>query len=232
MARTARVVLPDVPLHVIQRGNNKQPCFRGDGDCRRLLSILGEQAAKTGCAVHAYVLMSNHIHLLVTPPHAIAIGQMMKAVLQEYSQYFNWKHQRTGGLWEGRFRSSLVQREDYFLVCQRYIELNPVRAGMVEHPGDYKWSSYRCNGRGISDPIVAPHIVYLGLADSESARRKVYRELFQSEIDNHVLQHIRDAVRGNRALGSAAFVEQIESQTGRKMRSHHRGRPRKSTAGP
>lgn len=232
MARTARVVLPDVPMHVIQRGNNKQPCFRGAADFRRLLNILGEQSGKTGCAVHAYVLMSNHIHLLVTPPRALAIGEMMKGVLQEYSQYFNWKHQRTGGLWEGRFRSSLVQSEDYFLVCQRYIELNPVRAGMAERPEDYKWSSYRCNGRGISDPIVSPHSVYLGLAESENVRRKVYRELFQSEIDDHVLQHIRDAVRGNRALGSAAFVEKIEAQTGCKMRSNHKGRPKKSAARP
>lgn len=226
MARTARVVLPNVPLHVIQRGNNKQRCFVTDADYQRLLRIIREQMSETGCAIHAYVLMTNHMHLLVTPPSATAIGALMKAVLQEYTQYFNLRHQRTGGLWEGRFRSSLVQTEHYFLTCQRYIELNPVRARLVSQPADYRWSSYRSNGHGESDPIVIPHAVYLGQSESDEQRRAAYRDLFGTDLDDHALRHIRDAARGNRPLGSAAFLAQIEEQTGRKLRSHRTGRPR------
>ncbi|MFD2366410.1 transposase [Pseudoduganella sp. GCM10020061] len=228
MARTARIVVPGLPMHVIQRGNNRQQCFRGAADCRRLLRSIQEQAGETGCTIHAYVLMTNHIHMLLTPPDARAIGTLMKSVLQEYTQYFNLKHQRTGSLWEGRFRSSLVQTENYFLVCQRYIELNPVRAGIVTSPADYKWSSYRSNGNGEPDPLLVPHAIYLGLGESDEARRARYRALFSTEIGEHALQHIRDAARSNGALGSTAFIEQIQQRTGRKLRSHRPGRPRKT----
>ena len=143
MPRRPRVVLPHIPLHLIQRGNNRQVCFVADEDYRFYLEWLKEFAGKTGCRVHAYVLMTNHVHLLISADRGESPGVLMKALGQRYVQYFNRTYRRSGTLWEGRYRSCLTQAEDYLLACQRYIELNPVRAGMVEHPADYPWSSYR-----------------------------------------------------------------------------------------
>ena len=225
MARGARIVLPDVPMHVIQRGNNKQPCFLVDSDRARFVRIIQQHIEASGCAVHAYVLMTNHIHLLLTPPSSTALSDLMKSALQEYTQYFNLKYQRTGGLWEGRFRSALVQTEDYFLICQRYIELNPVRAHMVARPADHRWSSYRCNAHGMTDPLVTPHALYLGLHVSDDKRREIYQSLCNTAIDQPILEHIRQAVRGNGGFGSAAFTEQIANRCGRKLPGRHVGRP-------
>ena len=149
MPRRARLTLPNIPLHLIQRGNNRQACFFADEDYRFYLDWLAEHAGKTGCQIHAYVLMTNHVHLLLSAETAQAAGALMKALGQRYVQYVNRTYQRSGTLWEGRFRSCLTQDETYLLACQRYIELNPVRAGMVAHPADYRWSIPRqCTRRG------------------------------------------------------------------------------------
>ena len=157
MPRRARLSLSHVPLHIIQRGNNRQACFFADENYRFYLDWLARHADKTGCRVHAYVLMTNHVHLLISTERAEAPGALMKGLGQRYVQYVNRTYHRSGTLWEGRFRSCLTQEEDYLLACQRYIELNPVRAGMVEHPAEYRWSSYRANAQGEADALLKPH---------------------------------------------------------------------------
>ena len=154
MPRRARISLPNVPLHLIQRGNNRQACFFADEDYLFYLDWLGDSAAKAGCIIHAYALMTNHVHLMLSSRTVDGVGAMMKALGQRYVQYVNRTYRRSGTLWEGRFRSCLLQEESYLLACQRYIELNPVRAGMAVHPGEYRWSSYRANGQGETNPLV------------------------------------------------------------------------------
>jgi putative transposase len=179
MPRRPRVVLPGVTLHLIQRGNNRQACFYTDDDCRFYLDWLRSYAKDAGCAVHSYVLMTNHVHLLLTPSTAKGVGDLMKRLGQRYVQYVNRTYQRSGTLWEGRFRSCLTQEESYVLGCYRYIELNPVRAGMVEHPGDYRWSSYRANAQGEALNGVEPHGCYLALGRGNEERQAAYRELLR-----------------------------------------------------
>ena len=163
MPRRARIVLPNVPIHLIQRGNNRHACFFADEDYRFYLDWLAKHAGKTGCRVHAYVLMTNHVHLLLSSDKADAPGALMKALGQRYVQYVNRTYRRSGTLWEGRFRSCPIQEETYLLACQRYIELNPVRAGMVPHPAEYRWSSYRANAQGEADALLQPHPLYTAL---------------------------------------------------------------------
>jgi len=190
MSRRPRVTLPNIPLHLIQRGNNRQVCFIADEDYRFYLDWLAEYAGETGCRVHAYVLMTNHVHLLVSPPHGEAVGKMMKALGQRYVQYVNRSYQRSGTLWEGRYRSCLTQTESYLLACQRYIELNPVRAGMVAHPAEYRWSSYRANAQGESNNLIVAHEVYKALAQDAESRQAAYRELFRYELEPGLVDEI------------------------------------------
>lgn len=206
MARRARLVIPGVPLHIIQRGNNRHACFLADRDYLVYLSMLRSSAAHALCAVHAYVLMTNHVHLLVTPESANSPAKLMKALGQRYVQYINRRYGRTGTLWEGRFRSCIVDDERYFLSCQRYIELNPVRAQMVDHPGQYPWSSYRAHAEGVPDQLVTPHRLYSNLAQESAARQAAYRDLFQNELPSEQLELIRRATNGNFALGDAPFL--------------------------
>lgn len=225
--RRARLILPDVPLHVIQRGNNRQACFFADQDYRRYLDWLGDYAGQAGCQIHAYVLMTNHIHLLLSAATADGVGTLMKALGQRYAQYVNRTYRRTGGLFEGRFRSCLIQEEIYLLACQRYIELNPVRAGMVVSPGDYRWSSYRANAHGEADPLIQPHPLYLSLGSDAVARRMAYRELFQTQLAPGVVDAIRRASNGNFALGDEHFGERIAGALGRRATPGKAGRPRR-----
>ena len=227
MPRRPRLMLPNVPLHLIQRGNNRQVCFVADEDCRFYLDWLKEYADKTGCRIHAYVLMTNHVHLLVSSPSANGVGAMMKALGQRYVQYVNRTYRRSGTLWEGRFRSCLTQEENYLLACQRYIELNPVRAGMVEHPGEYRWSSYRANAQGEENALVQPHELYLGLGREPLARQAAYRELFRTELEPGLVDQIRKATNGNFALGDTRFGDQIAQALGRRAQPGKSGRPRK-----
>jgi len=227
MPRRARLALPNVPLHLIQRGNNRQACFIADEDYRCYLDWLAEYAGKAGCRIHAYVLMSNHVHLLVSATQGDAPGEMMKALGQRYVQYVNRTYQRSGTLWEGRYRSCPTQAEDYLLACQRYIELNPVRAVMVAHPAEYRWSSYRANAQGESDFLIQPHEVYGALGPDATSRQAAYRELFRDELEPGLVDEIRRATNGNFALGSALFTEQIATALGRRVTPGKSGRPRK-----
>jgi len=227
MPRRARITLPNVPVHLIQRGNNRQPCFFADEDYHRYLDWLTEYAAKTGCRVHAYVLMTNHVHLLISAEKGDAGGALMKLLGQRYVQYVNRVYQRSGTLWEGRFRSCLVQEEDYLLGCQRYIELNPVRANMVAHPAEYRWSSYRANAQGEADTLVRPHPLYESLGSDAATRQAAYRDLFRYELETGMVDEIRKATNGNFALGSERFAAEVEVMIGRRAVHGCSGRPRK-----
>ena len=226
MPRRARLTLPGVPLHVIQRGNNRSACFYADEDYVRYLRHVKELAQRFGCALHAYVLMTNHVHLLLTPENTESASLLMKHLGQRYVQYINRKYKRSGTLWEGRFRSCLTQSEEYVLACYRYIELNPVRAGMVQRPGEYRWSSYGANALGKPDDLVTPHQQYLQIAGSDEARREGYRTLFKADFEPEVLEEIRRSTNGNFALGGARFKREIEEALGRRVSRGIPGRPK------
>ena len=228
MPRRARLTLPNVPMHLIQRGNNRQACFYADEDYCFYLDWLAEYAVKTRCRIHAYVLMTNHVHLLVSADDAEGVGVLMKALGQRYVQYANRTYRRSGTLWEGRFRSCPTQEESYLLACQRYIELNPVRACMVEHPADYRWSSYRTNAQGEASSLLVPHPLYIALGADAESRRRASRELFRYELEPGLVDAIRKAANGNFALGDARFGEQIAEALGRRASPGRSGRPRKA----
>jgi putative transposase len=224
MPRHARLMLPDVPVHVIQRGNNRTACFFSDRDYACYLFNLEKLAGRFGCAVHAWCLMTNHVHLLITPDSVEGCGLLMKDLGQRYVQYINKTQSRTGTLWEGRFRSSLVQTEAYVLACYRYIELNPVRAGMVAHPRDYQWSSYLSNSEGLRSGIIDSHPEYLRLGANESDRRSAYRGLFEEQLNAALVNDIRRATNGGFALGGEPFQQQITTALGRRASPGKPGR--------
>jgi putative transposase len=230
MPRRARLIAPGLPVHIIQRGNNRSACFYADENYRFYLDHLGELAAMHGCAVHAYCLMTNHVHLLLTPQASDSLGGLMKGLGQRYVQYVNRSYRRSGTLWEGRFRSCLMQDDAYVLACYRYIELNPVRAGMVPHPADYRWSSYRANAQGDADALLTPHALYTSLKPSREGRLAAYREIFRHEFDSGLVDEIRQATNGNFALGNARFVAEIEQALGRRVTRGKPGRPLKRAA--
>lgn len=228
MSRHKRLILPAVPLHIIQRGNNRGPCFTGTADYLVYLTLLREYAAEAACHIHAYVLMTNHVHLLLSTGRRTGPSVLMQRLGQHYVQYFNRRHRRSGTLWEGRFRSCLVDTERYLLLCQRYIELNPVRAHMVEAPEAYPWSSYRANALGADDPLVTPHVVYASLGTHDVDRRAAYRHLFLEDLPEQLLAEIRRAGNSSRPLGPASFLEEVTHATGRRLVQRRPGRPRTS----
>lgn len=230
MPRRARISIPGIPWHIIQRGNNRSACFHAEDDYQFYLHYLEEFSAKFGCTVHAYVLMTNHVHLLLTPARPDSVAQLMKNLGQRYVQYINRTYQRSGTLWEGRFRSCLTQTEDYVLACYRYIELNPVRAGMVVRPQDYRWSSYHANALGKVSRIIKPHEEYQRLGSEAEARQSAYRALFKAHLDDEVVVQIRDATNGNYALGSERFQKEIGIMLGRRASRGQSGRPGKDTS--
>lgn len=217
MPRRARLRFAGVPLHIVHRGNNRNACFFGDADHHFYLSHLEALSRRFACSVHAYVLMTNHVHLLVTPSESDSASLMMKHLAQRYVQYVNRIYQRSGTMWEGRFKSSLVQTQSYFLKCQRYIELNPVRAGIATHPRDYPWSSYRVNGDLFVSPLVTPHECYVALGETKERRAAAYRELFQFQLDEKDLQDIRGAANGGFALGDRRFTDELSVAVGRRV---------------
>ena len=227
MPRRPRVIMAGVPVQLIQRGNNRQACFYTDEDYQFYLDWLKKYAFETGCAVHAYVLMTNHVHLLLTPSKDSSPGALMKRLGQRYVQYINRTYQRSGTLWEGRFRSCIAQQENYLLICQRYIELNPVRAGIVNHPGEYRWSSYRANAQEEKDKLLSRHPLYMSLGQTSDERQEAYRELFRYELGPGEIDEIRHATNGNYALGSERFKEEIFKALGRRVTPGKSGRPRK-----
>ncbi len=226
MPRRPRIIIPGIPLHLIQRGNNRQPCFYTDEDYSFYLDWLQEYSRDTGCLVHAYVLMTNHVHLLLTPADAASVGTLMKRLGQRYVQYVNRSYQRSGTLWEGRFRSCIAQQDEYLLARMWYIELNPVRAGIAEHPGEYRWSSYGCNGQGETSDLLSHHSVYLHLGQTNEERQAAYRELFRYELGSGIADQIRQATNGNFALGNPRFKEEIAAMFGRRVTPGKAGRPR------
>lgn len=225
MPRRARLAVAGIPWHIIQRGNNRTACFYCTDDYHRYLRDLAEQATKFGCHIHAYCLMTNHVHLLITPERQDSVGLMMKHLGQRYVQYINRTYRRTGTLWEGRFRSCLAQSEHYVMACYRYIELNPVRAGMVEHPADYPWSSYRSNGQGLASALLNQHALYRVLGRSGGERCRRYRELFRVHLEPELIDEIRQATNGNYVLGDSRFSAGIEAILQRRVTPGKAGRP-------
>ena len=192
VARRARLLFAGFPQHIIQRGNNRQATFFAEEDHRFYLDCLLDASRKHGCLVYAYVLMTNHVHLLASAQQPYGLSRMMQHLGRRFVQYINHVYRRSGTLWEGRFKASLVDTETYFLRCCRYIECNPVRAGMVAGPGTYPWSSYRCHAFGAPDKLVAMHEQYERLGKTEVERQQAYREFFRSELDSSELGVIRD----------------------------------------
>lgn len=225
MPRRPRLSVPGIPWHIIQRGNNRSACFYAEEDYRRYLDILAEQSRRFGCAIHAYVLMTNHVHLLLTPEKTDSAGMMMKHLGQRYVQYVNRTYRRSGTLWEGRFRSCLTQTEDYVLACHRYIELNPVRAAMAHHPRDYRWTSFHTNGDGLKDDLITPHDQYLRLAGALEERQQAYQALFKAHLDPVLIGQIRSATNGNYVLGNKRFEEQIARMLKQRVTPSKAGRP-------
>lgn len=225
MPRKQRVSVVGIAEHVIQRGNNKQIIFAHKSDMKAYVVWLREYAEQFKVNIHAWVLMTNHVHLLCTPDVEFGTTHMMQALGRKYVQYFNRRYSRSGTLWEGRFRSSLVDNERYLLHLHRYIELNPVRAGMVNDPAEYSWSSYQINGLGKVSPLSTPHPLYLSLGKTDKQRQRNYRLLFEEEIDSKVIEDIRDAANKGLALGSESFIAHVEELTGKLLRKGKPGRP-------
>jgi putative transposase len=230
MARLPRFFVPGEVLHVIQRGNNREPIFAKEGDRIFFRDLLLRAIRKHGLCVHAYVLMTNHVHLLLTPARKESVPKALQSIGRHYVQYFNRVRGRSGTLWEGRYRATVVDSERYLLTCMRYIELNPVRAGLATHPELYRWSSYRKNALGVADAMVEPHELYARLGQAEKERRAAYRELFRFEISTTDLAAIREATNKNWALGSEAFKARIASLSGRRPDRLRMGRPARGPA--
>jgi putative transposase len=231
MARKPRFSLPGVPLHVIQRGNNREPCFHAEDDYHRYLGDLKEALERNNCRLHAYVLMTNHAHLLLTPMSEHGVSHLMQDVGRKFVRYINYIYRRSGTLWEGRYKASLVDSETYLLTCMRYIELNPVRANMVAHPGEYRWSSYACNANGKDNALITPHPLYQQLGAYPASRQHAYRELFRLHMDHTIIHVIREALNQELVLGREDFKDRIEQMTKRQARPGRSGRPRSDGVG-
>lgn len=229
MPRRPRVHIDGVPLHIVQRGHNRQPCFFAEEDYHSYLHWLSEALHKEHCALHAYALMTNHVHLLLTPKDAKAVPKLLIALGRRYVQYINVSYRRTGTLWDSRYKSSLIQAETYLLACQRYIELNPVRANMVDDPANYRWTSYRTNALAQSSAILTPHEVYQALGASGPERQSAYRALFRAQLDGEAINDIRLALNQSQPLGNERFYQHIEQMTGQRREGKPRGRPRVAT---
>lgn len=224
MPRLPRYFLPDTPQHLIQRGNNRISMFLGPSDFAFYKTCLREAATRHRVAIHAYVLMTNHVHLVATPADALSLPRMMQSVGRVYVKYFNGTHERTGTLLEGRYKAAIIQTDEYLLACMRYVELNPVRAGMVPAPGDYDHSSYAANAAGTRNDIVTPHPIYLTLGSSPVQRRDAYRAMLDVPLGDAALARIRDATQHAWAVGGEAFVDRV-TQAGRRAARALPGRP-------
>jgi len=228
MARQPRFVLPGHPQHLIQRGNNRDIICAAADDYRFYLEALADACERFNCELHAYVLMTNHVHLLVTPHTEDGISRVMQSLGRKYVQYFNYRYRRTGTLWEGRYKATLLDTEQYLLTCYRYIELNPVRAEMVDTPLEYPWSSYGRNAHGRHDPLVTPHSLYEALGRTPEQQQAGYRALFLPAIPEKTLEALRDATQKSWVLGNDLFKERIAKLTQRQTSPRPRGGDRKS----
>ncbi|MFK7865400.1 MAG: transposase [Pseudohongiellaceae bacterium] len=226
MPRRPRMYLPGYPYHIVQRGNNRELCFFEEENYAEYLNLLIDVLPRYGNALHAYCLMSNHVHLLITPSAADGISSLMRVVASRYATYMNNRYSRSGTLWEGRHKASAVDSEVYLLKCYRYIELNPVAAGMVKRPEEYCWSSYGVNAWGDSNPAITPHPCYEELAAGQAERLKAYRELFAESLSETDLNDFRRAAHYSMPIGSSRFVAQLEEKLGRAIGQAQPGRPR------
>lgn len=239
MARQPRIIVPGQAMHIIQRGNNRQAIFFCDQDYRRYLETLEQAAEENACRIHAYVLMTNHVHLLVTPTtsHGIdktkGISQMMQGIGRSYVRYINAVYKRSGTLWEGRYKSALIDSESYLLACSRYIELNPVRASIVQQPEEYPWSSYHSNAgcagydKGKPDRLLTQHHVYKRLGNTQEQRASAYKQLFKAQLDNKLINTIRHNTEKGLLLGNSRFEEEIQNQLKRRVGKFTHGGDRK-----
>jgi putative transposase len=225
MARLPRLSLAGYPHHVIQRGNNRQAIFASAADHRRLLGLIRDNAIQFGVAIHAYVLMDNHFHLLATPQTSEALPKMMQAVGRSYVRYFNDSQSRSGTLWEGRYKSTLVQADRYLLACMAYIDLNPVRAGLVEQASLYPWSSHGHYTGRLTDPMVTPPALYWALGNTPFSREAAYAELVRAGLPAHQLSELTQSVLSGWALGDAPFVAELQKTTNRRLSKVSAGRP-------
>ncbi|MDH5302251.1 MAG: transposase [Gammaproteobacteria bacterium] len=216
MARLPRFCLPGIPQHIIQRGNNRQACFACDENFAAYVGWLEEYSRKYHVNIHAWVFMTNHVHLLVTPSDESGVSNMMQSLGRMYVRYFNRAYRRTGTLWEGRYKSSIVDAENYLLTCMRYIELNPVRAGMVNSPEEYTWSSYHANGLGKVIKLCTPHLIYKRLGRTVQTRTESYRDLFRYHLEPGLVGQIRISLNQGMVLGNERFKEEVEQLSGRR----------------
>jgi len=227
MARLPRYCLPDYPQHVIQRGNNRSPIFVSEEDYACYTNCLLDALHRYAAELHAYVFMTNHVHLLITPRRPDSLARILQSVGRRYVRYFNDRYQRTGTLWEGRYKATIIDSERYLLRCSRYIELNPVRAGMVTHPGDYRWSSYRAHADGVADRMIVEHPCYLSLGFTPEERQRAYGALFENQAADLQGDAIRAATNKAWVLGSGPFQRQIATLVQRRVRPMPLGRPKK-----
>jgi putative transposase len=230
MARLPRLTLPGYPHHIIQRGNNRQPIFTSSSDYGKLLGLLDEYAKQYGVAIHAYVLMSNHLHLVATPSSEEGVPQLMQALGRSYVRYFNNRHGRTGTLWEGRYKSTLIQAERYLLACMVYIDLNPVRAGLVSDPADYPWSSHLHYVGRRPDRLITPHPLYWELGNTPFARDAAYLELVHAGVDSDQERALTDSTLQGWALGEQDYVADLQRRTDRRVSKGRAGRPKKPSS--
>ncbi len=228
MARLPRFCPSGIPQHIVQRGNNRNICFAGEKDLAVYANWLNEYASKFDLAIHAWVFMTNHVHLLATPSTDDGVPLMMQSLGRRYVRYFNSSYSRSGTLWEGRYKSSAVQTEHYLLACYRYIELNPVRAGIVNDPSKYSWSSYRCNALGLDASVCTPHAEYVALAERKDTRLAAYRALFNPPLDSKFAEEVTLSISKGMALGSDRFKDEVEAIYGRRVKPGVTGRPKKS----
>jgi putative transposase len=229
MARKPRLNVVGNPQHVIQRGNNRQATFFAEEDYRFYLDCLIEASQKYASDIHVYVLMTNHVHLLVTLGQPESISRLMQSVGRRYVQYINYTYKRSGTLWEGRYKASLIQSEQYLLTCMRYIELNPVRAGIVKHPQDYPWTSYRANALGAADELITRHPEYQSLGITPEQKQQAYQALFLTHLTPETLHEVRAALNSELVTGTDRFKAEIETALGRRVQPKPRGRPRKQS---
>lgn len=229
MARLPRLTLPGYPHHIIQRGNNRQAIFNSAADYKHLLNLIDDNAKKFEVAIHSYVLMTNHFHLLATPQTDAGLPQMMQAVGRSYVRYFNDLHGRSGTLWEGRYRSTLIQTDRYLLACMVYIDRNPVRAGLVSEASGYPWSSYNFYAGTRSDKLITPHSLFWELANTPFGREAAYAELVKADVTVDQLAAMTRSVLAGWALGEPDFVEELQKRTERRVKKAKAGRPASKT---
>lgn len=230
MARRPRLAVPSLPHHVIQRGNNRQAIFFTDADYRVFLRHLAKAKERYPCRVYAYVLMTNHVHLLVEPLASEHLSLFMQSVGRRYVRYVNEVYHRSGTLWEGRFKSAVVSSDAYLLACSRYIELNPVRAQIAARPDAYPWSSVHFHTQGTPNPLLDEDPAYLSLGDTTAQRQGVYRGWLAAGVPQGEWPTIREATHKGLLIGPEPFQRQIEAAVGRRLIGEHRGRPRKRAA--